>query len=187
MSYDLSQLGKLRAVGDKDFQLMLSWRNMPGVRENMYTTHEISAEEHRAWWRRTKASESCQYFFYEYKGLPQGVIGFTNIDKLNNNVSWAFYSSPTAPRGTGSRMEILALEYAFNELKTRKIYCEVLAFNASVIKLHKRFGFKVEGVLKEQYSRGDNPVDIFRLGLLAADWCELRDEMIANLLELIEI
>lgn len=181
MSYDLRQLGKLRAVGDNDLQLMLSWRNMPGVRENMYTTHEISAEEHRDWWCRTKASESCQYFLYEYNGLPQGVIGFTNIDAINSNLSWAFYSSPTAPRGTGSRMEILALEHAFNELKTQKIYCEVLAFNASVIKLHKRFGFKVEGVLKERHRRGDNGVDIYRLGLLAADWYEIRDEMIARL------
>lgn len=41
-------------------------------------------------------------------------------------------------------MEYLALEYAFKDMGLHKLFCEVLAFNAPVIKLHQKFGFKIE-------------------------------------------
>ena len=43
---DLSDLGGLRGIKEDELELMLSWRNAPKVRENMYTRHEISLSEH---------------------------------------------------------------------------------------------------------------------------------------------
>jgi RimJ/RimL family protein N-acetyltransferase len=82
-------------------------------------------------------------------------------------------------------MELLALNYAFDQLKLHKLCCEVLAFNTPVIKLHEKFGFKVEGTLREQYKRGDNFVDIYRLGILAAEWAEQGPTMKEKLIRLI--
>src|SRR5690554_5898380 len=118
---------------------MLSWRNHPAVRANMYTRHPISRNEHLAWWKNTAGRDDCAYFMYERVGTPLGIVGFTELDRTNANCSWAFYASPEAPRGTGSRMEYLALEYAFGTLRLHKLYCEVLAFNSGVITLHQKF------------------------------------------------
>lgn len=176
------QCGILRPVNESELELMLSWRNAPTVRENMYTTHEISRTEHLSWWERSRHSNFQRYFMYEFQGQPLGIVGFTDIDQGNQNSSWAFYASPNAPKGTGSRMEILALDYAFHELGFHKICCEVLAFNTTVIKLHKKFGFKIEGILREQYYRSGSFIDIYRLGLLASEWARERDGILSKVL-----
>jgi UDP-4-amino-4,6-dideoxy-N-acetyl-beta-L-altrosamine N-acetyltransferase len=177
-----AQFGVLRPIKDPELELMLSWRNDPAVRENMYTTHEITPKEHLAWWERVSDSESQSYFMYEYNCQPLGIVGFTGIDRTSQNSSWAFYASPQAPKGTGSRMELLALDYAFNKLRLHKLCCEVLAFNTPVIKLHEKFGFKVEGVLRDQYRRDGRFIDIYRLGLLANEWADARNGIISKLL-----
>jgi RimJ/RimL family protein N-acetyltransferase len=53
----------------------------------------------------------------------------------------------------------------------------VLAFNTPVIKLHQKFGFKVEGVFREQHKVNVDFVDTYRLGILAAEWQEQRQAM----------
>lgn len=173
----MSSLGKLRAIKANELELMRSWRNEPDVRKNMYTQHEISNEEHMAWWSRTSQRDDQKYFMYERSSTPLGIVGFTLIDQSNSNCSWAFYSAPGAPRGTGSRMEFLALEYVFGALNMHKLYCEVLAFNTAVIKLHQKFGFKVEGILRQQYNSNDEYIDIIRLGLLEDEWMQNREKM----------
>lgn len=81
-------------------------------------------------------------------------------------------------------MEYLALEYAFHNMQLHKLCCEVLAFNAPVIKLHQKFGFKVEGILREQHLIDETFVDVYRLGVLAPEWEAQREEMLKKLLKL---
>ncbi len=147
----------------------------------MYTRHEISEEEHLAWWSRTCHRTDQLYFMYERETQPMGIVGLTAIDKINKNCSWAFYASPEAPRGTGSLMEYLTLEYVFGVLKLHKIYCEVLAFNTPVIKLHQKFGFVVEGIMRQHHQVEGEFIDIHQLGLLQAEWANKRVEMLNKL------
>jgi UDP-4-amino-4,6-dideoxy-N-acetyl-beta-L-altrosamine N-acetyltransferase len=171
----MSILGLLRVVNEEEIELMRSWRNAPTVRLNMYTRHEISPSEHMSWWAKTKNRNDQKYLMYEDKGIPKGIVGFTSIDRVNANCSWAFYADPDAPKGTGSRMEYLAIEYAFETLKIHKLYCEVLSFNENVIKLHQKFGFAVEGVFKEHHFADGEYVDIYRLAILANEWGSMRN------------
>lgn len=178
----VSKLGCLRGIKTEELELMLSWRNAPSVRSNMYTRQEISLAEHLAWWTRMQTRTDQQYFMYEYQGIPIGIVAFNGIDEISQNSSWAFYASPEAPKGTGSRMEYLALEHAFKDIRLHKLCCEVLAFNTPVIKLHEKFGFKVEGILREQHKMDDAFVDIYRLGMLAIEWALNRELMLNKLL-----
>lgn len=180
----IAKLGSLRTIKPDELELMLAWRNAPNVRANMYTRHEISLNEHLAWWNRIQARADQCYFMYESEDTPTGIVAFNDIDTTNSNSAWAFYASPQAPKGTGSRMEFLALEYAFKELQLQKLCCEVLAFNSPVIKLHQKFGFKVEGILREQHRLDNHFVDIYRLGILAPEWLQVRDAMLVKLLQL---
>jgi UDP-4-amino-4,6-dideoxy-N-acetyl-beta-L-altrosamine N-acetyltransferase len=173
----MSQLGILRHIADDELELMREWRNAPEVRVNMYTQHEIGREEHLTWWEKTKACADQKYFMFEMAGTPTGIAAFTGIDIKSQNAAWAFYASPMAPRGTGSKMEFLMLEYAFCTLQLHKLFCEVLAFNTPVINLHQKFGFKVEGVFREQHRVNGNFIDTYRLGILANEWREQRQAM----------
>jgi UDP-4-amino-4,6-dideoxy-N-acetyl-beta-L-altrosamine N-acetyltransferase len=173
----MNTLGHLRSISDEELELMRTWRNAPAVRANMYTRHEISSAEHLAWWAKTQQRDDQQYFMYEKDGKALGIVGFMLIDRINANCSWAFYAAQEAPKGTGSRMEFLALEHVFNSLKLHKLHCEVLAFNTPVIKLHQKFGFQVEGIFRQHHLVDDQYVDIFRLGLLNDEWANKRNEM----------
>ena len=173
----MNQLGILRSIADDELELMRGWRNEPAVRANMYTQHEISGEEHLTWWAKTKNRADQKYFMYEMAGTPIGVAAFSGIDMQSKNSTWAFYASPLAPNGTGSKMEFLMLEHAFDVLKLHKLCCEVLAFNTPVIKLHQKFGFSIEGIFRQQHKVNADFVDIYRLGILASEWQEHRQAM----------
>lgn len=173
----MTDIGILRDIDNAELELMLNWRNAPNVRANMYTRHEISIEEHKAWWQRVQKKEDQKYFMYEKSLKPLGIVSFSMIDHVNGNCAWAFYASPEALRGTGSKMEFLALEYAFNDLGLHKIYCEVLDFNTPVINLHKKFGFHVEGVFRSHHKTDAGYSDIYRMGLLNSEWSERRSVM----------
>ena len=71
-------------------------------------------------------------------------------------------------------MEFLALEHVFETLGLHKLSCEVLVFNEPVIRLHKKFGFQVEGMFREHHKMNDQYIDIVRLSLLAAEWTKAR-------------
>ncbi|WP_259679218.1 UDP-4-amino-4,6-dideoxy-N-acetyl-beta-L-altrosamine N-acetyltransferase [Pseudomonas vranovensis] len=181
----MQAFGKLRNIEADEVGLMLEWRNAPAVRANMYTRHVISEQEHLAWWQRLQQRQDQQYFMYEWHGGAAGIVGFTDIDTHSANASWAFYAAPDAAKGTGSRMEFLALEHAFNVLQLNKLNCEVLAFNSAVIKLHQKFAFQVEGIFREQHRVDDAYVDIYRLALLSREWDMHRDVMQEKLNKLI--
>ena len=181
----MQSFGALRQIHDDELELMLKWRNSPSVRENMYTRHEILLDEHMAWWEKTKNRDDQQYFMYETMGKPLGIVGFNSIDKVNQHAFWAFYASPEAPHGTGTFMEYTALEHAFFELRLHKLSCEVLEFNSSVIKLHQKFGFAVEGVFRLHHKIDDIFANIYRLAILNTEWHAHRDLMRNRLEKLI--
>jgi UDP-4-amino-4,6-dideoxy-N-acetyl-beta-L-altrosamine N-acetyltransferase len=115
---DMTFLGKLRSIHEDELELMRSWRNAPSVRANMYTQHEILAEEHRAWWNATRERSDRRYFMYEDRdGKPYGIVGFNPIEASDEHAFWAFYAAPDAPSGTGTFMEFLALDHAFDVLR----------------------------------------------------------------------
>lgn len=180
----MTSIGKLRPMQEGDLECVLSWRNSPAVRQNMYVDTIIELEEHKRWWSSVAQSSGCKYFMYEDQGFAQGVVGFTNIDKAQRTSAWAFYASPQAKKGCGSKMEFLALEHAFSEIKLHKLYCEVLAFNEAVIKLHQKFGFTIEGVFREQYFRDGRFIDIYRLGILRSEWLSNSAKMSEKILRL---
>jgi UDP-4-amino-4,6-dideoxy-N-acetyl-beta-L-altrosamine N-acetyltransferase len=149
---------------------MLQWRNRPEVRKNMYTTHIISKDEHYKWYQKIKKDPTKIYFICMQNEDPAGVVYFTEINQSNRNAFWAFYSGNVGRKGIGSQMEFLALNYAFENLDLNKLNCEVLAFNEPVIALHRKFGFKVEGVFKQHHLTESGYVDVFRLAIFKSDW-----------------
>jgi len=160
----------LRDMQADDLPMVLSWRNSERVRMNMYTTHLISEEEHRRWWDNQSGNEQTRLLIAEIDSEAVGVVTFTHYTGPDGTASWAFYTGDKAPRGAGSQMEVAALEYAFDNLKLRKLECEVLDFNMPVVNLHLRYGFSVEGLFREAHLREDGAHDVYRLAMLASDW-----------------
>lgn len=171
---------KMVELDERHLEIVHGWRNNPKVRENMYSYHEISKEEHQSWFESVRSDSTKKYFVCELDGYLCGVIAYTEIDLISRSSSWAFYSGDTTKRGVGSLMETAALNYAFDVMKLRKLNCEVLEFNESVINFHKKHGFKVEGILKKQYFRDEKYWDIYRLAIFDKDWSKCRLDLVGR-------
>jgi UDP-4-amino-4,6-dideoxy-N-acetyl-beta-L-altrosamine N-acetyltransferase len=160
----------LRDMQVDDLPLVLEWRNSDDVRNNMYTYDEISVYDHQQWWDRESVNPTTRLLIAEINGTASGVVTFTQYTGVGGTASWAFYSGNGNVRGIGSLMEASALKYAFEKLKLRRLECEVLEFNYSVVLFHRKFGFKLEGIKRKAYQRKKDLFDIYILAILEVDW-----------------
>jgi UDP-4-amino-4,6-dideoxy-N-acetyl-beta-L-altrosamine N-acetyltransferase len=165
---------RLRLATDADATRILVWRNHSAVRRVMFTDHVISIEEHTRWWQRVRASNDHQVLVVEHRDRACGVVTFTRLDPSDDDGdpvcdtwTWGFYLDPEAfaPGADALRawsgMEQASLQYAAAVLHAHRIDCEVFAFNAAVLALHKRHGFIEVG--RYERTRGDDRFEVVRL------------------------
>ena len=62
------------------------------------------------------------------------------------------------------------MRHAFVDLGLEKLCCEVLASNEGVVKMHERYGFTIDGVLRRHVVKADRRVDVVAMSLLRDEW-----------------
>jgi UDP-4-amino-4,6-dideoxy-N-acetyl-beta-L-altrosamine N-acetyltransferase len=172
----------LRPLIESDLPLVLGWRNAPAVRQHMFTSHEISLAEHRAWFGRLAGDARTRvYVHQDGQGQADGVVSFTQIHAASRSAFWGFYTAPEAPRGTGSLLGIDAMDQGFDELGLHKLNAEVLASNEKSLRFHQKLGFQCEGTFRDAHFDGERYVGVVRFGILADEWKETRRILIQGL------
>lgn len=150
---------------------LLAIRNEEMVRNNMYTDHLISEEEHRIWVNKLNSSVNSKYYAVVLGGIVIGGAGIYAIDRANSRADWSFYiTSSLKRRGFGAALEYKLLNHAFFVEGLKKLNCEVFAWNTSVISLHKKFGFVQEGIRRRHVVRGSDCYDVVLLGIQRDEW-----------------
>ena len=175
---DTEHLGKLRAIEEHELEIMLEWRNASAVRNSMFNTDIISLKNHLEWWEKIKPDDSLQYYFYEYEGAPYGVVCFKDIDKLKCQATWGFYTSPNAKQGMGTKMLLLALDLAFDDMNIHSVYGEVIEYNLSSIKIHEKLGFERQAKVKHDGSISKE-YDIYQYNIDEKSWFKSRSRVLA--------
>lgn len=161
----------LRPLVESDLATVLAWRNAPEVRKYMYTHHEISEAEHLAWFGRLQNDPASLWLIYlSDEGQANGVVYFTQYDALARTAFWGFYSAPDSLPGTGTRLGLAALDYAFFELNLHKLNAEATAVNEPSRRLQTKLGFKEEGLFRDFYYNGVLYLDVVRFGILSSEW-----------------
>ncbi|MFK3795026.1 MULTISPECIES: UDP-4-amino-4,6-dideoxy-N-acetyl-beta-L-altrosamine N-acetyltransferase [unclassified Pseudomonas] len=154
-------------------------RNQEEVRKFMYTSHEISPQEHEQWLRSLKGNPRQSVFAAMRDGELAGVVSLSAINATQKTADWAFYlDTRLRGKGLGSLVEFWMLDHAFNEAGLEKLNCEVLEMNAAVIKMHQKFGFKIEGVRRHNIIKEGSRVNVVLLGITQEEWEARRPEMV---------
>ena len=156
----------LRKLDHDDLELVRGWRNHPDINKFMFTQAEISAEAHRTWFERSSQDESRHLLIYQENAQPVGFIQLTPLRNITAIVEWGFYVAPEAVKGTGTRMTLLTLDYAFNKVKIHKVFAEILDYNEPSVRLHQKLGFSQEGHLKDHHFDGENYHSVYCFGLI---------------------
>ena len=175
--------GMLRPMIDADLERVFFWRNHPSIRSHMFTQHEITLEEHRAWWDSVKGSPKFASFIFERACTPLGYVAFSEIATTTATATWGFYNAPDAPKGTGSLMSLAAMDMGFGPLGLRKLNAEVLGRNVASQQLHKSFGFVRRGFFRDHVLTGELLDDVHCLSLYSQDWAALRPAKVRSLAE----
>jgi UDP-4-amino-4,6-dideoxy-N-acetyl-beta-L-altrosamine N-acetyltransferase len=173
----------LRPLRPDDQDRLLAWRNSPEVAAYMYSDHVISPEEHARWFAGAARDDRRDYRVIEIDQTPAGLANFYDIDRAQGRAAWAYYLAEPAARGRGAGgyVEFLMIERAFGELGLRKLWCEVLASNETVWRLHQKFGFHIEATLRAHVVKGAVAQDVIGLGLLKSDWDAARPAIVERM------
>ncbi|RZT15333.1 RimJ/RimL family protein N-acetyltransferase [Kribbella sp. VKM Ac-2569] len=146
----------LRAATEDDVDTIRRLRNQQANRDVSITSHEITADEHAAWWAKTSADPSRRVLIYERDGIA-GVVNFFDLDGTTG--AWGFFldADGLAERGETlpAWIEIMreATAYAFDELGLEVLTGEVLEHNTVVRQMNRRFRF-AEGTPETLYAGG---------------------------------
>ena len=99
---------------------------------------------------------------------PIGQVGLLDRNDGNKNAELYIVIGEANFRGKGLGKEALKFirDYAFNDLKLHRIQCHVHADNIRAVKLYEKFGFKHEGLLKENIFHNGKYTDELVMALL---------------------
>ena len=179
---------ELRPLEPADKDRLYAWRNWPEVAAFMYTDRPIAADEHARWFAGIAGDPRRDYRMIVVDNVPAGPANFYDIDPVQGRASWAYYLADPAVRGkgVGAYVEYLMIERAFAAKEAggfglRKLWCEVLIGNEAVWKLHQKFGFRQEALLRAHVVKAGQPIDVMGLGLMAEDWPAVRPAMVERL------
>ena len=163
----------LREATDADVDQILKWRNHPQVRSVSLTTHEISPDEHHAWWKAVSDDPTRKVLIYEREQIPSGVVTLVDMDPEEKSAVWGFYVDIDGLEARGELLpawfEVMsqAVRYAFDEAGLEVLRGEVLAINEVVRRMNRRYGF----VETSSYRRtvGDQEQEVICVELQAAN------------------
>jgi UDP-4-amino-4,6-dideoxy-N-acetyl-beta-L-altrosamine N-acetyltransferase len=166
---------QIRKVTEQDLPMVLAWRNHAKVRRYMFTQHEISLDEHRNWFAKASQDHSRSLLIVEEHKQAIGYVQFVSVE--NGGVAnWGFYARPDAPKGTGRKLGVMALNHAFGQLKLHKVCGQAIASNQASIAFHQRLGFTLEGVLRDQQRIHEAYHSLHCFGLLSTEWQQKKVE-----------
>ena len=171
---------RLRRMEYSDLDLVLRWRNSERIRQAMYTDHIITPDEHYAWFERVTRNNVTMHFVFESEGRPLGIVNVVNIDRRNLRCVWGFYiGEEAAPRGAGTAMGYLALEYLFEKEGFHRVMGEALVDNEASIKYHRRLGFLEEGRLVDHVAKNGRYTDVISFAIIDRVWRATRNDLAA--------
>lgn len=127
-------------ISSEEKKMVLSWRNHKDIRRWMNNQKEISLEEHLNYIDSLCNKKDRIYFLVEELNEYLGVIDFTNIVE-NEFAEFGVYAKPSLI-GVGSKLMDTIIDYAFKNLKLKKLIANVYVNNEKAIKLYKKFDFK---------------------------------------------
>ena len=156
--------------------MIRKWRNSREVSKYMYTNDSITEEQQLKWYRRIKDDQTKRYWLIKVDKKPIGVVNLYDIDTRNKRCYWAYYLADSSVRGkgVGKLIELNILSYIFDYLGFNKLCCEILNINEIVIKIHQKYGSKIEGNFRKHVYKDGKFHDIVCMGILKEDWKEIK-------------
>lgn len=168
----------LKKVSFKDIEILRKERNSSFIRSKMLNQKIITKNDQLKWFKNIHKLKNDKYFCIYDKKTIVGFCSIKEINKFNLNCTWGFYVFQKFKGIYGPIIEYKILEYIFEKLKMKKIYGYTLSSNHEILKIHKFFGFRKEGVLKKHILKNKKEHDLILTSLFLKDWKNIKRKII---------
>lgn len=166
----------LRAVEEKDFELLLYLINAPEIERGLIGWNfPVNHLEQKKWMENFKNSFESIKLMIELENLKTiGMIMLEKIDLKNRTAEIAYkISAPMENRIRGDMSDALKgmLKYAFDELGLNCITAMIQEENILSRNLCGRVGFVEEGVLRKRIYKEGKFKNVIAVSLLKEEFC----------------
>lgn len=163
---------RLRELQEKDADRMLSWMHSEKSKDIFAKKfNNFTKEAVLSFIRKKNTSENINYACVDDDDNYLGTISLKNIDYENKNAEYAISFMEEA-QGTGAALyatkEILKL--AFNDLKLKKVYLDVLETNTRANAFYKKVGFIYEGKFEKHILKNNQFIDLYWYRMFAEEF-----------------
>lgn len=160
----------LKKIKKNEIEILRKERNRETVRVSMLDQKIISKKKQTEWYRKIQNIKDAKYFSIYYKNIIIGSASLKNISKINKNCTWGFYIFKKYSGYFGVQVEYRIIDYAFKNYNFHKIYGKTLSTNQQILKIHKIYGFNIEGRLKDQIFLNNKKIDVIITSLFKDSW-----------------
>jgi RimJ/RimL family protein N-acetyltransferase len=171
----------LRAIEEKDLELLHKWSNDPEINYMLGGWHfPSSLQDQMSWFKSLSVNSTNQRFAIDTEEL--GLIGMANLVSINWKDKNAFHGMLLGDkdmRGKGYGVDtIMAMsKFAFEELGLERMDGSMISFNEASIGVYtKKCGWKIEGEKKNAYFRKNQWWNQIIVGIQKEDYFKLIEE-----------
>lgn len=167
----------LRKLNKDDLEMVMNWRMTSHVTQNLFTDPKLNMELQYKWFESISNDESVKHWIIQAGDKPVGLLWLYCIDLINQRCEWGCFIGEDDYRGKGlgRPLECNIYDYVFDVLKLNKLYGEVLECNEIGIKIHEKFGFEVEGVLKQHICKNGQFYNVAYMAILSEKWHSIKN------------
>ena len=136
----------LREFEETDVPKKVEWIN--NSENNRFLHYDLPLKIDRTIeWFKNKDNTQRLDCIIEYEGVPVGLIGLLQIDRVNLKAEYYIKIGENSykQKGIATKATKAILEHAFTVLGLHKVYLTVDAQNEGAIRLYEKVGFQQEG------------------------------------------
>lgn len=139
----------LRLLKEPDLPVTLAWRNREDIRHQFIHSDIITWNNHLSWWQKYKEKSDDFVFIIEDTAQLKRSVGQISLYNIDLNKSEAEYGRlmigefDARRKGLAKSATSVLISWAFNSLKLKMVYLNVLQSNTAAINLYKQIGFIV--------------------------------------------
>jgi RimJ/RimL family protein N-acetyltransferase len=154
----------------------LEWVKEPSVAWNIGLRGEPSYERTTEWIKNASASDDIFPFAIIVGGTHVGNVILDKVDRFLSSARLSIYIGYSDNRGSGIGRTAThkICRFGFEKLLLNKIWLTVHSKNFRGINAYTQAGFRLEGILREEFKLGDEFVNVLYMGMLKIEFEMLR-------------
>ncbi|KKT29395.1 UDP-4-amino-4,6-dideoxy-N-acetyl-beta-L-altrosamine N-acetyltransferase [Candidatus Giovannonibacteria bacterium RIFCSPLOWO2_12_FULL_44_25] len=132
-------------LNDSEKALVLAWRNHKDVRNQMFTNHVLTQEEHSDFIKKLAKNQTHFCWLAKKDKKSIGVVALHDVDFKNRHCYFGAYADPHGKNiGVGFVLFQTIIKLAFDVFKLHSLRGSTIGDNP-VLYIHKKLGFKEVG------------------------------------------